>query len=160
MTTHTPPYETRRADWRQHGKCGPGNASLFFPEKGTDVGAVHDLAKQVCAGCPVQPECLSDALDRREPFGVRGGLTAKEREKVLRRDRLPARGHQGNPEPMWRQILRVPERRAMLLELHGRDWSSGRIAAALHTNAQTVNRVLRELEDQAALDAASEAVAA
>ncbi|BCK73948.1 hypothetical protein Srufu_079010 (plasmid) [Streptomyces libani subsp. rufus] len=163
MTTHaphTPRHNTGRSDWRLRGKCGPDDASLFFPEKGTDQDAAHAQAKKICYGCPVRDECLADALNNWEPFGVRGGLTAQERQKLLGRDRLPARGHQGNPEPMWRQILRVDERRERLLELHGRGWPPGRIGHELRTNTQTINRVLSELDVQAALDAASEAVPA
>jgi hypothetical protein len=61
---------------------------------------------------------------------------------------------------MWRQIIRVDARREKLLALHGQGWAVGRIAGALHTNVQTINRVLRELDDRAVLDVASEAVAA
>ncbi|MFI1161437.1 WhiB family transcriptional regulator [Streptomyces sioyaensis] len=150
----------RPANWQKRGKCGPGDAALFFPEKGTNEAYAHAQAKKICVRCPVREQCLSDALENWEVYGVRGGLTAKERQPMLGRDRLPARRHQGNPEPMWRQILRVPERREQLLELDGRGVPLGRIAAELHTNVQTVNRVLRELDVQAALDAASEAVAA
>jgi hypothetical protein len=33
----------------------------------------------VCAGCEVRAECLQDALDNNELFGVWGGLSERER---------------------------------------------------------------------------------
>ncbi|KIH99870.1 DNA-binding protein [Streptomonospora alba] len=42
---------------------------LFFAEAPADVEA----AKAICADCPVREQCLADALERREPWGVWGG---------------------------------------------------------------------------------------
>jgi WhiB family transcriptional regulator, redox-sensing transcriptional regulator len=42
---------------------------LFFASHGRAL----DVAKQLCAGCPVRAACLSDALERGEPHGVWGG---------------------------------------------------------------------------------------
>ncbi|WP_046470332.1 WhiB family transcriptional regulator [Allosalinactinospora lopnorensis] len=42
---------------------------LFFAEAPADVEA----AKAVCRQCPVREQCLADALERREPWGVWGG---------------------------------------------------------------------------------------
>ncbi|MFE9426210.1 WhiB family transcriptional regulator [Kitasatospora sp. NPDC006697] len=42
-------------------------------------------AKAICSACPVRAACLAGALERREQFGVFGGLTADERRAVLRR---------------------------------------------------------------------------
>ena len=36
-------------------------------------------AKAVCDGCPVRSECLDYAIANREPFGVWGGMTTRER---------------------------------------------------------------------------------
>jgi WhiB family redox-sensing transcriptional regulator len=40
-------------------------------------------AKAICAGCPVQPQCLDHALAIQEPHGIWGGLTENERRAVL-----------------------------------------------------------------------------
>ncbi|GAA3765752.1 WhiB family transcriptional regulator [Salinactinospora qingdaonensis] len=45
------------------------NPDLFFAEAPAEVEA----AKAVCAECPVREQCLADALERREPWGVWGG---------------------------------------------------------------------------------------
>jgi WhiB family redox-sensing transcriptional regulator len=49
--------------------CRGENPELFFAETPHDV----ELAKALCADCPVRAECLAGALERREPWGVWGG---------------------------------------------------------------------------------------
>ena len=49
--------------------CRSGDAELFFAESPADV----ELAKSLCASCPVRAACLAGALERREPWGVWGG---------------------------------------------------------------------------------------
>ena len=38
-------------------------------------------AKAVCSGCPVKIECLEEANEISEPFGVWGGLNEVERKR-------------------------------------------------------------------------------
>ncbi len=49
--------------------CWESDPELFFAESPSDV----ELAKSLCASCPVRPACLAGALERREPWGVWGG---------------------------------------------------------------------------------------
>ena len=42
-------------------------------------------AKRVCRGCEVRAECLQEALDRGERFGVWGGLSERERRTLAAR---------------------------------------------------------------------------
>jgi WhiB family transcriptional regulator, redox-sensing transcriptional regulator len=49
--------------------CRSSDPELFFAESPQDV----ELAKALCLGCPLRPECLAGALDRQEPWGVWGG---------------------------------------------------------------------------------------
>lgn len=42
---------------------------LFFET----YGRALEMAKELCADCPVQRDCLSAALQRGEPHGVWGG---------------------------------------------------------------------------------------
>src|SRR5262245_59265281 len=48
-------------------------------------------AKRLCGGCPVRLECLRYSLETREPHGIWGGLTERERRELLakRGVRLP-----------------------------------------------------------------------
>lgn len=41
-------------------------------------------AKAVCYMCPVQASCLEDAIARKDHWGVYGGMTAPERERLRR----------------------------------------------------------------------------
>lgn len=73
--------------WRDSALCIQTDPAIFFPE----VGETAYEAKRVCASCPVRTDCLIDALDRREPHGVHGGLTPNERRAVLREQRAGRR---------------------------------------------------------------------
>jgi len=68
------------SEWRTRAACRSVDPEVFFPT--AEVGPVYDaqvaVAKAVCAGCPVRPECLAEALTR-IPYGIAGGLTAEER---------------------------------------------------------------------------------
>lgn len=49
------------------------------------TGAAQNSAKQVCTGCPVRIDCLVEALDNHEQWGVWGGMTERERRALHRR---------------------------------------------------------------------------
>ena len=55
---------------------------LWFAESPADL----ERAKALCAGCPIRRACLSDALERAEPWGVWGGEIL-EQGRVLARKR-------------------------------------------------------------------------
>lgn len=67
-------------DWMLDAECTRANPEVFYPEPaGRSVAA----AKKICATCAVRAECLQFALDRGEVnFGVWGGLSAKERQRI------------------------------------------------------------------------------
>ena len=67
-------------DWITRASCRNADPDELFVQ-----GAAQNRAKQVCMGCPVRTECLSDALDNRVEFGVWGGMTERERRALLRR---------------------------------------------------------------------------
>lgn len=71
-------------DWRLSALCAEVDSELFFPPRG---GSARP-AKRVCSRCPVAAECLDEALGypASEDFGIRGGLSERERI-VLRRQR-------------------------------------------------------------------------
>lgn len=49
--------------------CRRADPELWFAESPADV----ESAKALCGDCPVRSQCLDDALERREPWGVWGG---------------------------------------------------------------------------------------
>lgn len=60
---------------------------LFFAESPQDV----ELAKALCAECPIRRACLAGALERREPWGVWGG------ELFIRGVVVPRKRPRGRP---------------------------------------------------------------
>lgn len=72
--------------WRDLGACRGLDPSVFFPESDEDA----EIAKRVCAECPVRPACLDFALASREQQGVWGGCTERERRRIVRRRRRSA----------------------------------------------------------------------
>lgn len=60
----------------------------------------EDEAKAVCATCPVRPECLQDALDRKETSGIWGGLDPSERELLVDYGKTLTCGHCGRIKPV------------------------------------------------------------
>jgi len=62
---------------------------VFFPpthaERKEDKIERERRAKEICAGCVVQQDCLEYAIRIREPHGIWGGLNENERKQVLQR---------------------------------------------------------------------------
>lgn len=81
MTIHPATEREPGNRWEDDANCLAVDADLFFPERGADPSA----AKAVCKGCVVRSECLYAALQRREPTGVWGGMTAAERRRLHER---------------------------------------------------------------------------
>jgi WhiB family transcriptional regulator, redox-sensing transcriptional regulator len=60
------------SEWQTEARCADGSGTLvelFFSEQIDDI----NRAKAFCQECAVKDECLTAALDRREPWGVWGG---------------------------------------------------------------------------------------
>lgn len=72
--------------WRNEGLCREVDPDAWYPEKGDPVGP----AKRVCQQCPVRMQCLEYALANREAWGVWGGLSTRERQKLLTQRRAAA----------------------------------------------------------------------
>lgn len=67
--------------WMSEGLCAQTDPELFFPDRG---GSSRE-AKKICYGYEVRLECLQHALDKRERYGIWGGLSERERAKLKRR---------------------------------------------------------------------------
>lgn len=81
-------------DWRAKAVCAkPKNVKKHFdiwfhedddaPEK---VAKDHNLARQLCADCPVREMCLRDALETQTIHGFRAGLDENQTRQVLSLD--------------------------------------------------------------------------
>jgi WhiB family redox-sensing transcriptional regulator len=72
-------------DWRLHGSCRVQDPDVFFHpehERGPTRRNRDIAAKAVCLDCPVLQRCREHALQTREPYGVWGGLTERERDAI------------------------------------------------------------------------------
>jgi WhiB family transcriptional regulator, redox-sensing transcriptional regulator len=73
-------------DWRDLAACADYDPDLFFPAGETGPAADQiRRAKEVCASCEVQEDCLEYAIETNQVAGVWGGLTEDERRPVRRR---------------------------------------------------------------------------
>ncbi|MGR6997281.1 WhiB family transcriptional regulator [Yinghuangia aomiensis] len=90
-TTAIPP----RSRWQNAAACrpartGPVWADLFaapdsdIPESKQTRQEREQVAKKVCAACPVRAARLADALTDGDPHTVRGGMTPDERFDLRR----------------------------------------------------------------------------
>lgn len=79
--------------WQSQGNCLGMNPDLFFPGKGSRLEI--DQAKAVCNGrppvdeddagidpCPVKQQCLDYAMRTHQFWGVWGGLSQRQRERL------------------------------------------------------------------------------
>jgi WhiB family redox-sensing transcriptional regulator len=66
------------AEWQELALCSQTDPEAFFPEN----GGSSRQAKLICGQCDVQAECLEDALTKNERYGIRGGLSERERHAL------------------------------------------------------------------------------
>jgi WhiB family redox-sensing transcriptional regulator len=69
--------------WRMQAACFDADPDMFFPHDGQNI---RD-ARAICSRCPVQEQCLEYALRNSIEFGVWGGLSVRERERMSARMR-------------------------------------------------------------------------
>ena len=120
------------ASWRNRAVCTTVDPELFFPT----TGRSPDAAKQVCASCPVRPECLDAALWYGDTFGVWGATTRHERQQM--------------PKPAITSQTQAREQTvATVLKLRDQGLLNSRIAEQLGVNERTVYRILRRAADVA-----------
>lgn len=76
-------HEQLGFEWRLYAACQGMPHERFFPRRGQSTFN----AKQVCRECLVSDECLEDAIVRREPAGIRGGMSTRERQAIIKERR-------------------------------------------------------------------------
>jgi len=72
--------------WMTEGKCREIPPAVFFPNDGVGV----EVARRICADCPVKQPCLEYALRSRIDHGVWGGTSERERRRIARQRRVDA----------------------------------------------------------------------
>lgn len=93
-TAAVPPHDlasiVKPPAWHASALCAQTDPESWFPEKGQ--GDRAKAARAVCNGnparnvppCPVREECLAYALEHDERFGIFGGVTERERRRMIR----------------------------------------------------------------------------
>lgn len=78
--------------WRYKARCKGTDTDLFYPPRDKEqYKTIATQAKAYCFGenrknpCPVQKDCLWDAVRREEPHGIWGGLSHRERNALIRK---------------------------------------------------------------------------
>jgi len=86
-----------RRHWRSTAACQFADPEIFFPVSSSGLALEQEAeAKEICARCQVQQECLAFALRTRQVHGVWGGMSEQERRLLWRRDKRPTgRGAEG-----------------------------------------------------------------
>jgi WhiB family redox-sensing transcriptional regulator len=74
--------------WRKRAACRGLDNEIFYPSSDEDFDAAE--AKEICAECPVRQACLEHALAHREHEGIWGGMTERERRRIIRQRRKSA----------------------------------------------------------------------
>ena len=77
-----------RWDWQLQGLCRELPTEMFFHpegERGPRRRNREMAAKAVCNTCPVLAQCRAHALAVREPYGIWGGLSEDDRERIYSR---------------------------------------------------------------------------
>ena len=85
-------------EWRELGACVTIDPELFFPVavEGVSLGQAEDTARQICAGCHVQRQCLQFAIEMGEMDGIWGGTTPEERGRPRRKQAAARRSVAGS----------------------------------------------------------------
>ena len=79
---------TTSTTWRAYARCLGMDPDVFHPPGDADEAAAP--ARAICAVCPVREPCLEHAITDREHHGVWGGLTERERRRLVRQRRRTA----------------------------------------------------------------------
>ena len=71
-------------NWMAHGNCNNHPPAVFFPSDGVGV----EIAKEICASCPVKEPCLEYAIENRVDHGVWGGASERQRRRIIKARRV------------------------------------------------------------------------
>ena len=67
--------------WRDESACRDADLAVFYPTPDPHANArnvradPYAAARIVCDGCPVQADCLTEAVTNGDPYGFRAGMT-------------------------------------------------------------------------------------
>jgi WhiB family redox-sensing transcriptional regulator len=68
--------------WQDDAAC-KGRTADMFPPRGEN--ALQELARAICATCPVLEQCRQWVLENPQPYGVWAGMAGKEISEARKR---------------------------------------------------------------------------
>lgn len=100
--------------WHQEAACVGHPVDWWFPTEADRSAERWDAGRLVCRSCPVREQCLAESLQdeagkpRSLLFGMRGGLSPAQRERVSRG--LPAElpGKEKTPRAKPHNTIQCP----------------------------------------------------
>ena len=75
------------AGWRYRAACRGADLKVFFPGRGESA----EVARRICAECPVRQPCLEFALGHAITHGIWGGRAERDRRALRTRRTVAAR---------------------------------------------------------------------
>jgi WhiB family redox-sensing transcriptional regulator len=90
---------TTDSGWEARSACLGTDPDLFFAAK----GRTYAEARDICAQCPVLPDCLNAAVERREQDGMWGGASERERRllRVAWLQKVPGHPYRAGHDCAW-----------------------------------------------------------
>lgn len=70
------------SEWNLAAACRTEDPDIFYADRHDKAGI--SAAKSVCKSCPVSSLCLEDAIRTGQRFGIWGGMTTQERDRLAR----------------------------------------------------------------------------
>ena len=77
-----------RGEWLYLAACNSKHLDPAWWFDDDPAGVAKAL--RVCRRCPVRPACLDHALDNREMVGIWGGMTARQRLRIMKERLAPS----------------------------------------------------------------------
>ena len=74
-------------DWQEDAACRGADIDIFFSLDEDD----QRQALELCQACPVREQCLRDAIEHREMYGIWGGMQESDRRSIIRERRRQER---------------------------------------------------------------------
>jgi len=90
-------------------ECEQAPDAFFLEEEYKDPNKRYktDVAKKICGDCPVRLLCLEYALEQKEVYGIWGGLTRAERQRLVNGRRYDAVLYSGDSRGPDRERVRL-----------------------------------------------------
>ena len=83
----------RGEHWQARAACRDYDPERWFPDgQHPTSDPVWNLPRSVCNICPVRANCLARAVEEKEAWGMRGGLTPAQLARLIDPDALPMGG--------------------------------------------------------------------